>query len=31
MYKEAFDELKREDNTGYILITYGLNFDDLAE
>ena len=31
MYREAFEELKREENTGYIMITYGLNFDDLAE
>ena len=31
IYREAFEELKREKDTGYIMITYGLNFDDLAE
>ncbi len=30
-YQEALNELKREVDIGQILITYGLNFDDLQE
>ena len=30
-YEEAFEELKRTVDIGHIMITYGLNFDDLVE
>ena len=30
-YEEAFRELKKEQDIGSILITYGLNFDDLHD